>query len=546
MMGMNFHGEYLRELQALDDFLTRRRGAERFVEPEDPDVRRLMESLAFFSARTREAASAQLRGAIHRVAHGLLDEFVDAQPARAMLQAMPSPRLTEPARLPRGSRVRLETLDGAIGQFSTMREVTIRPLELDRAELQLRGSGYRVLLRLRAHGPIAEVPEPLSLHIDHLGDYEISRQLFGHLQGHLDRVGVVYGDAPAPSEPGSPCTFSFGPPGNQAGAAMEHDLRSQQRTGAVAKIREFLHFPSKELCVNLQLAKPARPWRQAWLCLDFDDWPEGQIVNRDMFRLFMVPIENLFTELAEPIKCDGTRTRYPILSWSVDPDVRFHSIVEVQQELPTGMDVILPGHLSSSAESWELELDDEHGAPQLLLRLPSAFLEPRIVMVRARWYQPRFDELAFGKLDAKLHSRHLEGVGLRVHGGLTPSRISPLQSDPSAMLHVLSRRSKRILSREDIVKMMTVLGADAHSYHDEIAGDLRQVEAYDEPADIRSGAGVRHVYRVRCGEVPAERRGLLDDYLRCLGQLLDEWSNNPARVIKHEPAGRTRRGSATR
>lgn len=539
-MGMNFHGDYLRELQALDDFLARRRGAERFVEPEDPDVRRLMESLAFFSARTREAATAQLRGAVHRLAHGLLDEFVDPQPARAMLQAKPSPRLTEPARLPRGSRIRLETLEGDIGQFSTMREVTIRPLELDRAELQLRGSGFRVLLRLRAFGPMAEIAEPLSMHIDHLGDYEISRQLFGHLRGHLDQVSVVYGDAPSPSELGRPCTFDFGTQAGQGAAAMEHSLRSQQRAGAIAGIREFLHFPNKELCINVALAPVERPWRQAWLCLDFDEWPEGQIVNRDMFRLFMVPIENLFTEPAEPIKCDGTRARYPITAWSVDADVRFHSIVEVQQDLSTGMSVILPGHLSSSDESWELEFDDEQGAPHLLLRLPSAFLDPRIVMVRARWYQPRFDDLAFGKLEPKLYSRHLEGVAFRIHGGLTPSRVSPLHSDPTAMLHVLSRRSKRILSREDIVKMMTVLGADAHSYYGDIAGDLRNVEAHDEPADIRSGAGIQHVYRVRCAEAAAERRGLLDDYLRCLGQLLDEWSNNPARIVRDEPARRTR------
>src|SRR5690606_17636057 len=157
----------------------------------------------FFSARTRASASAELRASVRRLAQGLLDEFIQPQPARAMLWAQPSARLTEPASLPRGSRVRLETLDGDVGHFSTMRDLTLRPLELDRAELQPRsGGGYRVLLRLRSFGPTAPSGERLSLHVDHLGDYGISRLLFARLRRHLARVGVVYGEPPAASESG--------------------------------------------------------------------------------------------------------------------------------------------------------------------------------------------------------------------------------------------------------------------------------------------------------------------------------------------------------
>src|SRR5690606_27167160 len=105
----------------------------------------------------------------------------------------------------------------------------------------------------------------------------------------------------------------------------------------------------------------------AWLCLDFDAWPEGQVVHRDMFRLFVVPIENLFTEPAKPIRCDGTQARYPILPWRIEDDVAFHSVVEVQQELATGVDLILPSYLADGEESWDLELPDADTAPQLRL-----------------------------------------------------------------------------------------------------------------------------------------------------------------------------------
>ncbi|NVB39238.1 type VI secretion system baseplate subunit TssF [Pseudenhygromyxa sp. WMMC2535] len=550
-MAIDFDTSFLRELAALDDHLARRRGVARAVEAEDPDVRRLMESLAFFSARTREIATTELRGAVHRLTQGLLDDFVHPQPARALLRAEPSPRLTEPAVLPRGTRVRLETLDGDMGLFSTMRELVVRPLELDRAELQLRGVGVRVLIRLRAFGPTVHVGEPLRLQLDQLGDYERSRQLLAHLEAHLQRVGVVYGDPPSPSEAGEDCEFRLGTQASgrrdpNSAASFIDELSAQSGDGAVAKIREFLHFPAKDLSLELDLPRPPRPWRQAWLCLDLDAWPEGQPVNKDMFRLFCVGIENLFTELAEPIKCDGTRTHHPIRAWRVDEGVAFHSVAEVQQELPSGMDLILPGYLAGGEESWEIDHGEGGAVPLLELRLPGAFLEPRMVMVRARWTQPGFADQALGRLDAQLQSRHVEGVSFRVQGGLIPHRPSPLWGDPKATLHTLSRRSKRVLSREDIAKVMTVLGADARSHHGQVVGELRNVEVFDEPADVRrGGGGLRHVYRVRLAEIDAARRGLVDDYLRCLGELLNTWSSTTS-VIRVDEAGARRSAEIVR
>ncbi len=536
-MDHGFYGEFLGELEALDAFLMRRRGAERFIQPEDPDIRRLMESLAFFAARTHTAAQTELRRAIDRLTRGLLDEFTLPQPARGLLRGMPSPRLAEPAHVPRGSRIRLETAEGDVGFFSTMRDVTIRPLELDRAELQLLGgSGHRVLLRLRSRVPVPGVSEPLRLQVDHLGDYEVSRQFFEWLRLHLDRVAVVYGDPPPTSERGAECKFRLGAPGDVDEAGPPRESGS-----AVARIREFFHFPAKDLTLDIELARPTRPWRQAWLCLDFGEWPEGQVVHPEMFRLFVVPIENLFGELAEPIKADGTRTRHRIRPWRIDHAIAFHSIVEVQQEGAGGLDPLLPSQLAGGAESYELDVAADPNAADLLLRIPDALMRPRSVLVRARWFQPAFDAVAVGALEASLQHRHFEGVGFRVLGRLTPHRRSTLWGDPAAMLHVLSRRAKRVLNRSDIVMLMAALGADAHSYHD-VAGDILHVDVRDEPVGRRGG--VQHTYDVMLGAVAAERRGLLVDYLRCAGMLIDAWSNNPAEIRTQE-AGARRRGERT-
>lgn len=534
-MNDGFYGEFLTELKALDDFMAQRRRSSRLVERDDPDVRRLMESLAFFSARTRESAADELRGSVHRLVHGHLDEFLTPQPTRGLLRAAAGARLTDPVRLPRGSRIRLRTMSDDVAMFTTMRDVTVRPLQLDWAELQVRGRrGYRVLIRIRSRTPASDLDEPLSLHVSHLGDYLASLRSFSRLRAHLQKAYVVYDEVPAPSDSvaeGSryrECSFSFGSSRAAGEVADVGNRLYRGPTGMISAIREFFHFPRQELFLNLSLAPSPRPWREAWLCLDLDgDWPEDQVINESMFKLFVVPIENLFVEPAEPIGADGTRSAHPIRPASPEAHVSFHSVVEVSQETASGPDFILPAYLAGGQESYDIEyqgVDD----PLLLLRLPGAFQQPRIVTVQARWYQPWLDEVAVGKVEASFQTRHIEGVDLELQGDLTPHKTSPLWRDATAMLQVLSRRSKRVLSRQDLVKLMWILGADDEGHHGGVASELLRVMVREEPANLRRGGGVMYVYGLTLANVEEEEAiALQEDYARCVGQLIDAWTSNP-------------------
>src|SRR5690606_15008543 len=142
-------------------------------------------------------------------------------------------------------------------------------------------------------------------------------------------------------------------------------------------------------------------WRQAWICLDLDDeWPSDLVIHRDVFRLFVIPIENLVSEAALPIKCDGTRSRFPIAPARPDAGLALHSVIGVFQESMSGREPVLPLHLASGGPSYELEqvADDTDGRephdPHPVLRVPDAFTNPRLVSVEARWCQPDFDQSA--------------------------------------------------------------------------------------------------------------------------------------------------------
>jgi type VI secretion system protein ImpG len=418
-----------------------------------------------------------------------------------------------------------------------MVDVTLRPLQIDLAELYLRsGSGFRLVIRIRARREVKDVQE-LAIHVSCLNDYRASLRFHYGLRYHLGKggVSVFYDASPEPSSPGERCEVSFG------SAPPE---RAEPGSGSpIEQLRTFFHFPAKELCFNVTLPRRAAPWRQAWLCLDLDDgWPTDLVVNKDVFRLFVIPIENLVREAAAPIKADGTRSRFPIAPVRLEVGHALHSVIGVVQESPAGREPILPIHLAGDGEpSYDLEQrtegegegegkDDVSPDAHLVLRMPAAFTAPRLISVEARWYQPGFDQAAVGKLDLKLQTRHVPGVELRLLGTLVPHRPSPLSRDPAAMLHVLSRRASRVLERRDLVSLLGLLGADQDSYHAGLDAELLQVEAHEEPVDLRRGGGLRQVYQITIGDIDDDGLGLMADYLRCAGMLLDAWSANPVRL----------------
>lgn len=538
-----FYQEFLSELRALDDFLLRRGGSAGPVTREDPDVRRLMEAMAFFSARSREMTSSHVREAVQRLAGAHLDELLAPQPARCLIEAVPGDRLVDPAYVPRGSEVRVVAPDGTAALFTTMHGLTLLPLAIHRAELLLRpGRGYRLRIGLRARTPLRTLAEPLALHIDYLGDYAASSRFLYRLREHLEDVSVAYGEAPVesarPAGPAAaagatiagsrllPCALTLGAP-----RPREHEPHAHP----LSELRAFFHFPHKDLFVNVRMPAPEQPWKQAWICLDLDEgWPADLAVNKDIFRLFVVPAENLRRDLAEPITCDGTRSMYPLRPVAPHVDDALHSVAGVYEETAAGALPILPAHLATGRDAYEL--DTSGAEPMLLLRLPDAFERPRKIAVEAVWYRPRFDVHAQGPLTISLHTRRIEGVSWQSRGRMAPHRSSPLWLDPFDMLRILSLKNKPGLARGELLRLMALLGADDSSEFAGVADSVADIAVQEVPGAI-PGSAVR-VYRVTLAEVADDRKGLMFDFVAKLWLLLDAWSAAPValRLVEDERA----------
>src|SRR5262245_2099946 len=89
---------FLDQLHALEEF----RQVHHEVHPtapidrDDPAVRRIIEALAFFTARTQTAARNNLRASLDRLLAGYFDFLLSPMPAMATVQPNGTERLIEP------------------------------------------------------------------------------------------------------------------------------------------------------------------------------------------------------------------------------------------------------------------------------------------------------------------------------------------------------------------------------------------------------------------------------------------------------------------
>lgn len=531
-----FYQRFLDELDALDRFLIQRRGPESRIDRMDPDVRRIMESLAFFSARTQQLATERVNEAVQRVGRGYVEQLLFDEPARALICAQPNDRLMEPVTLPQGTLVRLTTSDDRVGLFTTMRRATLLPLEVRSAALEMRpGSGFRILIGLHARSGLRLLPQALSFYLDYLGDYGASVRFHHAVRTHLSHVSVAFGEQPAVSSVGTAAETVFG----------ENSLEEpDEHQHPVSRVTSFFHFPERDLFMHIDLPVPDDPWHKAWIALDLDeDWPTDLVVNREIFQLFTIPVENLRRDLAEPILCDGTKDSYPLSAPPPYQSDTVHSVAGVYREVESGYQPLLPAHLApfqnGDQDNYELYYGhlsalessaSQDERPRLRLEIANAFEKPCKVSADVRFHQPEFAQYAIGRLSVSLQTRRVDGVHWSVHGQVRPHRASSLQTSPFELLHLLALKNKDVLDREEILYLMSLVGADDDSTHGRVSGRLAAIHAIEERSQVpNTTPGVHYQVVVMPGE-EREDEALLADYLAQMQNLLQAWSNRRVRV----------------
>jgi hypothetical protein len=395
--------------------------------------------------------------------------------------------------------------------------------------------------------PRADAVGTLRLGLHYLDDYLAALTVFVQLRTHLQRAFVVY-DAPvAESSDGPTCAVEFGP-------SLDDSYFADERN-PLAAVRSFFHFPQQELVLQVQVPPPVRPWTRLTLCFDLGPkWPRWPAPFRELFHPFVVPICNLRRSPAQPILCDGTQDAYPIHFAHPDSSYRLHTLEGVYCITADGLVPIPVATLRQATPSYELEQiqTPEHGGQPadersaLILRMPSAVLDPAQILVEGQWYQPGLASHVGGVMNLTLPDRSVAGIDLALVGPVRAGHQPQLGRDAAALLRLLALKMKAVLDLDELQALFSLLETAASGPFRGFAERISELSVEVAPDETVRGAGVRHIYHLLVPTPPSEEAPLWDAFCVQLQVLLDAWNyEGRSEVVRHSdaaglPVGRLR------
>jgi type VI secretion system protein ImpG len=496
---------FLAELEALEKFRVAYSGMfpEVPLASEDPDVRRLLEALALFTARTRLASERNVEGALLRIVRQHFPYLLSPVPAMFMLRATVARNYVDVSELPRGTQINLvrkagddSTAQDSVFVFRMLSGLRLLPIELQSVDTIARSKRIRVVLRFGSAFARSEPIGELPLYIDYLGDLHSSLLVLHALQRHLVASAVVWSHQVDESTSGDACRLEFGPRALELDelGPLDHPLHG---------VRRALHFPAACQYITVTGIKAPRSWRDFSLVLDLDEhFPANLRLNADCFQLHVVPVVNLRRETADPIVHDGTVDRHRIVSSDPSAGCVPVSIHAVFRKTPDGLAPLEPAVIRNAPDSYEAELEGRNSARRAFLSvsMPDAFEHPETLVVEALWHQPAVSGVLAQECQVQLSDRFVQGVRWDCLGRLCPHVDSELDTDRRAMLELLSIRGQRVLGLPELTFLLHALGATEERVFSKLVARIAHVRVEKKPAADRA-SGWKYVYALEFGEL---------------------------------------------
>ncbi len=527
------HQSFLEHLQELESF----RMAYAATHPDapldrdDPDVKRLLEAVAFFAARTHRAGMRNIVTEHLRLFQQCFGYLLTPLPAMGLLKARPTGQFIEPLVIPKGCEFAFTPAEGESGIFRTLEELRVLPLRLEEADrILLPAKGYRVRLVFSTPYPRNDEIGTLGLHTDHLNDDKASMLLFHQLRLHLKGASVVFGEKASEESRGEHCEVTFG-----RGAAAEEDWLNP-----LERERRYFHYPRQDLYLHVKVPSPPRNWSRFTVCLDLDEkWPRNLIINRENFHLFTVPVINLKRSMASPVICEGLKERYPIRYPERRRGFELHSVQGVYISTGKGLVNLRPGILAGGSGTYETEQttspDLKERSHWLILNFPEAFDEPRTVSVDALWLQPGFSQAAGQRLRIAPYDRSTVGLDWEIFGEITPHAVNRFGGRMDNFMHLFTLKNKAILDLDDLSSLLRSLGSPMSGVFKEIGRRLETLRVEKAPPRKGDPPGMqRLVHHFRFSGIEFADRPLAEAFTDHAGRILDAWLSHAIVTAKIE------------
>jgi type VI secretion system protein ImpG len=332
---------------------------------QDPYVERLLEGVAYLTARVRKKLDDDFPEIAEAMLNVLYPHFTAPLPSMAIAQFQLDPSQTGMiggSEIPRGSRLETEEVEAEPCWFRTCFDLRLFPLRIAGAELVPLGrrpniplvADAQTVVRLRlttygADGPVSK------LELDGLRFFISGEPIHANAMYEAlftDLVGVALADGPDDPRPVLLPLDCVRPVGfDSTEAILPFGARSFP---GYRLLTEYFALPEKFRFIDVTGLTPARRARfgtraELLFFLKHRHEPLQPNVSGDMFRLGCTPIVNLFEQKIDGFRLSHMRSRYHVV-----PDVRrvhareIYSVDRVSATTADGQSIDLHPVYSSS------------------------------------------------------------------------------------------------------------------------------------------------------------------------------------------------------
>jgi type VI secretion system protein ImpG len=287
----------------------------------DPHIERLIESVAFLSARVHRDLDQEFPAVAHALLDNLCPSLVQPLPSMSIAQfALDAAqgKVTAGFRVPRHTLLHARTTQSEQCRFRTAWDTTLWPVRIAHASIDA-DAELRITLECGPDVDFSELEiDTLRIHLQ--GDWMTTMPLYDALVSGVRAVGAAPEDAPARLLPADAW--------REVGYAEDEEVLPQPANAqpAYGLLQEYFAFPRKFHFFDLRhLRGRLGRGKRCDIVLQLDRTTRAlRHVNEANFQLGCTPIVNLFPRVSEPIAVDQRHYEYLLT-----PDRQRESFTEV-------------------------------------------------------------------------------------------------------------------------------------------------------------------------------------------------------------------------
>lgn len=540
--------DFVREIQSLEDFRVAYRQRYEFegLGRDDQDIRRLMEAMAFYTARSRGVAERAIRRHKLQALERLFPYLLTPMPAMGLLHPIPLSMNAGWLCVPEGAEFEARETNPrgelvASRTFSTRSPSRVVPLhivrnsvQLDRKEKSDRSGRGGWLLSLsisadprgpsRFFTPEGQPPlESFRLHINPLGETLLPIRLFDALQRNLERLRLKVWA------------------GNAVRLVRDHSAKDVTRHAPLSsaaswdnpleEIRRMIHFPLGELGFTIDLIGSPRQWDQVDLEFHLaDEWPPELSVDQGSFLINPIVVQNATRAPAQLIEHDGTRSRLRIAHTQPGTGMRVREVLGVYRldsDALGAREALFPEALARGGYLVEIEGSGKERTAWLEVQDDlGELLRPQMLQVEADWYDPSALLPNAAAATVLPEDQDIGAARWVLQGPLRAPCESRLFGKERELEELLEIHARGVTDIESLRTLLTAMGVEDSDLFQGLTSFLVALRMETSPSSA-SLRGVRTSFELSVKFIPPVLVPALRSLVSMLPRLLSVWSGLP-------------------